>query len=309
MRKLIVTFETVTPMLLRGADNGAGSIPEIRPPAFRGMFRYWFRAAAGAVVNEGDVNHLEGLVFGMAGQKESTSSPIAIKHVSFNMDTGKAFILPHKKQGARNAFNEFQEFDLEIIAARPVSDLIWKCFLASIELNAAFGGVGLRVRRGYGTIRIKKVSGSDEIHPSPQTEDGWLKYLDAIVQNAYDVIQKLAVMEGVRTLSLPPVGPCGFPCANQTSEIILSAQTKLSPTIWLETFMDSVPKVAYLGGSGKGWRQSSPLWIRPVEVGNKKFALLLVSVPSVFTGSKYSDLSEFMSRYPGKNIKIKGWNQ
>ncbi len=63
---ITVTLEAVTPLFLAGADpRGA---PELRPPAFRGALRYWFRAAAGGALG-GDIQAVaraEREVFGAA---------------------------------------------------------------------------------------------------------------------------------------------------------------------------------------------------------------------------------------------------
>ena len=40
MKKTELYLETVTPMFLRGADN---KTPELRPPSFKALFRYWWR--------------------------------------------------------------------------------------------------------------------------------------------------------------------------------------------------------------------------------------------------------------------------
>ena len=44
MPSITFDLETVTPLFLSGADQ---TIAELRPPAFRGALRYWFRALAG----------------------------------------------------------------------------------------------------------------------------------------------------------------------------------------------------------------------------------------------------------------------
>lgn len=43
--RLTVTLETVTPLFLGGAVPGES--PELRPSSFRGVMRYWLRAALG----------------------------------------------------------------------------------------------------------------------------------------------------------------------------------------------------------------------------------------------------------------------
>ncbi len=46
MPSITFDLETVTPLFLAGADQQKA---ELRPPAFRGALRYWFRAIAASI--------------------------------------------------------------------------------------------------------------------------------------------------------------------------------------------------------------------------------------------------------------------
>ena len=63
-RELELTLQTVTPLLLAGANN---QMPEIRAPALRGAMRYWWRATLGGVIGDSNLDGLrllETMVFG-----------------------------------------------------------------------------------------------------------------------------------------------------------------------------------------------------------------------------------------------------
>lgn len=47
MLRTILNLETVTPMFLHGHDN---KILELRPPPFKALFRYWWRAVSNNVL-------------------------------------------------------------------------------------------------------------------------------------------------------------------------------------------------------------------------------------------------------------------
>ena len=75
-RSLSVTLETVTPLFLAGAEERGA--PELSPPAFRGVLRYWLRAALGGAIGDQNwegLRQLESAVFGSTNGR----SPITIR--------------------------------------------------------------------------------------------------------------------------------------------------------------------------------------------------------------------------------------
>ena len=152
MSTLRFEVETLSPMFLRGAD---GDTPELRPPSFKGMLRYWWRAAKVLPVPE--LHALESQVFGGASGNEGQRSTVTIRlrHDAFATNQHKP--VPHR--GFRlEAFNPGQRF--EIILQRlphcpvPLSEIRNAMFVA-LQL----GGVGFRSRRGFGSMRIRSING------------------------------------------------------------------------------------------------------------------------------------------------------
>jgi len=60
VRKWSCTLEVVTPMFLAGADQ---TVAELRPPTFKGLMRWWYRAAKGDLITSE-----EGFLFGSTKQ-------------------------------------------------------------------------------------------------------------------------------------------------------------------------------------------------------------------------------------------------
>ena len=85
-------LETVTPMFLRGSDNES---PELRPPAFKALFRYWWRAA----VAERDADNLrerESCLFGNTKKR----SPLSVRiSGTVPLQSGVYSPLPHRHGG------------------------------------------------------------------------------------------------------------------------------------------------------------------------------------------------------------------
>jgi CRISPR-associated protein Cmr1 len=153
MQEEIYPLEIVSPLMLGGQDNQTA---ELRSPPFRGAMRYWLRATLGAILDQAkDIRQLENEVFGSAGEKASQGSAITIRLKQNNsLQPSQTSILPHKSNSTkRNAFCQGQ-FQLILSAPRPVCNEIWLAAQMSLNLALTFGGVGLRARRGYGTLRI-----------------------------------------------------------------------------------------------------------------------------------------------------------
>lgn len=183
-----VTLTTTTPVFNAGGDqdNDAG----VRVPSLRGAMRFWFRALAGTVtgLDLALLAAVESLVFGNAG----TPSPLALritKQPGTRAAEQQTDFLPHPRvTGPRRSAHEGRWIvyllgqalgDLgDVKLRRPyvpagetielkhrfthprgtdqdVADAVEYLATASLWLTCAFGGVGARVRRGFGGLRIE----------------------------------------------------------------------------------------------------------------------------------------------------------
>ncbi|MYC75357.1 type III-B CRISPR module RAMP protein Cmr1 [Candidatus Poribacteria bacterium] len=172
-------LETVTPMFLRGSDNNT---PELRPPAFKALFRYWWRAAVG----ETDVDTLrrtEGDLFGSTKGR----SPLSIRIPgSAAPSTAQYAPLPHKANFQSQAYRPNERFNLTIMSPE----------LSKYEniatLSFLLGGVGSRSRRGFGSIRYQNwnFQNIDEL------QNEVYQTLDGISPGRFQSIHRIEVITG-----------------------------------------------------------------------------------------------------------------
>jgi CRISPR-associated protein Cmr1 len=268
-RTLTVTLETVTPLFLGGAeaqDRNKRPAPELRPPAFRGALRYWLRAALGGVIGDNNLtglHQLESAVFGSTDY----GSPIRVRLPNPLLpQSGGEKILPHKdgpQAGQRRAFKAGQKVELLISQLRGRDEVVWKAACAALNLMLAFGGVGLRSRRGYGTLRVVQSSDPALVPLTPTSLEGWKQHIKQVAENAVASASDLAQSQGVSLVDLL-VNSARYPCATRKGIIQVYDLNATSAMAAVIQFMRGVPKSQTLGGISP--RQASPLWVRPIQV-------------------------------------------
>ncbi len=306
MKKLEITLEMVTPMLLGGAE-AKSSPPELRPPAFRAAMRYWFRATAGGVIGDANLDGLHQLETAVFGSPE-VGSPVSIS-LGGNLAHSLQPILPHEpNSGRREAFSSFQQFQL-VMRGRPGTDeLIWGNACRALNLALLFGGVGLRSRRGFGSLRVLESSDkSVPVTPITFEKDRWAKRTIVIAQAAAEWIRELATRLKIPITGLPSC-PTNFPCAAKDALVRIVPLGQSNPDESLKSLMSVMPQVNWLGGISP--RQSSPLWMR-VFWADDKYHFLLCLLPSKLArgAQDYDEVKAFLDRkFPGTDLSIPGWN-
>jgi len=137
---LDLNLQTVSPMFLHGAHNDKDAPPQLREPAFKALFRYWWRA----VTAHQNPRDQEGELFGQTDSR----SPLLIRIVGNrnNLETLTAYPLPHKRNFSKRAFGTDQEFRLRLTASN------LELYQNIANLSFLLGGVGNRSRRGFGSI-------------------------------------------------------------------------------------------------------------------------------------------------------------
>ncbi|MEP0805349.1 MAG: type III-B CRISPR module RAMP protein Cmr1 [Chloroflexota bacterium] len=307
-----VTLETVTPLFLGGAEPRSDP-PELRASAFRSAMRYWFRVTAGGVIGDHNLEGLHKLESALFGS-QNAGSPIALQ-VSGNPSSSKHFILPHKQSGPRKAFDSEQEITLTIRARSGTSDLIFLNVCMALNLALLFGGVGLRSRRGFGSLRVAESSDAKIIPPTPMTldNDKWKKRIEIITTSAITWATKLAESMNVPVTGLPNA-PTNFPSAAKGGLIRLTKIEDDDSEEILKTLIGSMPQVNYLGGifpHQNPSRQSSPLWAR-VFWADDGYHLLMCFLPSKLAKNAHNDYAKIKpfldSKFPGIDLTIPGWN-
>lgn len=183
MRRLTLTLDIVTPLFLGGADpRGA---PELRVSSFRGVLRYWLRAALGGVIGDCDIDALlkaEATVFG----DTRGVSPIEIRLSKSELCHRGYNPLPHKAMRFPfNGFNPGQNFQITFMD-RQTDTVSWYAAVNALLLAVRFGGLGRRSRRGFGSLSLKQANISQA-----QLSENWLRLLKQVPTSSEEWEQNL----------------------------------------------------------------------------------------------------------------------
>lgn len=301
MRELRVRLETVTPLLLHGAD---GRTPELRPPSFRGAMRYWWRAALGGIIGDENLetlHKLEGAVFG----NPECGSLISLRLGMLNVQETNVYLLPHKNKVSKKGL--VGTFELILSQLRHDDALVWDAACASLELALTFGGIGQRSRRGYGTLRV--VEASDvRVKKFPTTKRGWEAHIRRVAKQSIEAAAQLAVEKSPDVKWARVHNRATYPCATNAGLIWLYDLQKVhSPIDAVSTFMLQARNKRALGGINP--RQASPLWVRPIQM-NSSYGLLCTVLTSDFRGANYEYVEDFLKNLEGEPLplEVRGWN-
>ena len=170
MHKVSFLLETITPLFMSGAD---GKTLELRPSAFKGMMRFWWRA----VRAESNIENLwkeEAKIFGAADEKfgrskiKITLNPQQVKESKYKPlphHTGDSSCKFLPSCGSRsNPKRCSKGFRLSCINPGTTFDIIlesWKnieLYKNTFIISTILGGLGKRSRRGFGSIKIIKIN-------------------------------------------------------------------------------------------------------------------------------------------------------
>lgn len=132
-------------MFLHGPHN---ETLELRPPPFKALFRYWWRATVGEI-NEKTLHEREGDLFG--NMKKRSPLLVRITGPVLSLSTDDYPPLPHKPKFVRKAYLPEGEFNLTLTDPNPQISQYDKI----AEISFLLGGVGNRSRRGFGSIRYQ----------------------------------------------------------------------------------------------------------------------------------------------------------
>lgn len=306
--KLTVTLETVTPLFLGGANPRGAS--ELRPPSFRGVLRYWLRAALGGVIGDNNLDALHQLESSVFGSTEF-GSPVHVRLKPVGGESGsrtkKILHKEGREAGSRQAIQSGQQFELMLSMPYRGTQEVWTAAIAALRLAVTFGGVGLRSRRGYGTLRVIQSTDQAQLPVSPASLQGWQRFVIQGAENAIVACRRLAQAQKVFTLAGSPCDVTSFPCANTQSLIMISALSAPGAIEAITQFMRRVPKDLALGGISP--RQASPLWVRPIQTERSYGLLFLVLASRLVTGTNYTTIQSFLNQsFPGVSLQAKGWN-
>ncbi|WAM33726.1 type III-B CRISPR module RAMP protein Cmr1 [Caldicellulosiruptor morganii] len=168
MREYTFHCEVVTPLFMGGSDPKK---LELRSQSFNGLFRYWFRVGGGSLEDEkrifgfGGNNARKGLVQIIVRQLP----PINIWHKDIMKDTelvkGMYYLNNFLQRTEREcAFITGQQFKLIFRFSPLATEDDIKKFFCSVWLAINLGNFGARARRGFGSIKVNSIDGTDELY-------------------------------------------------------------------------------------------------------------------------------------------------
>lgn len=161
------TYKITTPMFLAGAEQE--KTPELRPPSFKGLLRFWFRAIAlPKVGNWKEVQKLERELFGSTDQQSSFLLDLNVENINISDESlenkhGLIYLghglINHRGQLKRQYLKSGGLFTLRLLLKKRKESEEAKLFLPlTLKALGLFGGAGARSRRGFGSLSLLSLS-------------------------------------------------------------------------------------------------------------------------------------------------------
>lgn len=317
-RKLTVTLETVTPMFLAGADQKQ---PELRAPSFIGALRYWTRAALGGVLGGTNLEALKKAEEEIWGSTSGTGKVrLQVLPQDFHSETIKA--LPHKPSSdpaSRTQFEAIPANSKVKVVMRQVGGHAetWQMAVWSLLLTVAYGGVGRRARRGWGTFWIVGADRAEAELPSPLNglislpaqkrnagtlnQELWQAYRMRVVEQALEKAEQLC---GVLNLKVRP--PQQYPTKFPIMDVQDTGMPSLTHAQIFDTPLQAIEHFGRkehafspgqeFGGVNPRW--ASPLWVRVLPVSSPKkgyiLAMTVLQSEGNYNQANYERLGQFL---------------
>lgn len=289
MQALELTFETTTPAFLRRRAR----MPELRPPSFRGLFRYWLRACAGAVLQNDTQDNLHELESAVWGNTAGASSVVVqLWHDGFAPE--RHFLVPHLAQAPEMALPASLRFTMLFRARAHTSPVVWATAKATVRLALLLGGIGARSRRGYGSCRV--VLEGDNPVLQPVDLSAYAQHIQNTLHEALTATRSLAEQQQRAILAEPPSGPAGFhfPRFSKNGHIYVGEAPYATPAEALRDLMLNLTATGLNLGSHNP-RRASPVWGRVIQVGQQYHLLFTVLASNVIPNLRYRDLHAALS--------------
>jgi CRISPR-associated protein Cmr1 len=265
MQSITFECEVITPMFLAGAD---GITPELRPPSIKGALRFWWRALNGHLPLE-ELRKREALIFGSA---EHGRSKVIIR-VDEDMEwdnRSAASPTPHKPRFQKNAFRPGQSFSI-VLSMFNEQEMTFSDLEKLFLLTATLGGIGGRVRRGFGAFNVVNIKDSVLNLKQPKT----LKEIDNLLSNeSFRLVDKKIVSLGQRMNKYPYIKEIeiGSPNADVLKKIGFTTHEVMG--------LDKYGYETALGHASRG-RFASPVYVSIIKtaVGLRPIIVTLNTAP------------------------------
>lgn len=312
-----ITFEltTVTPVFMAGED---GTSFELRPPSFKGLLRFWWRAAYWGQSQQKlpikDIQQAEGDIFGTAasdGRKSNFSiriSPTEFQgcktplpyHKILGQRQGKTFplnILDYLAHGTydlktktfhREYLKQGEQFTLKF---KPSSDKVAKDIITSVYFLAVFGGIGAKSRNGFGSLAVTNpeiFSFGDIDLPYPFPNKA---FLDKVVCNpnlppftAFSAYRNKQGKQGIKLFKLKSTYSTWDKCLAELGTIYREARGRLENKHHYEKRQYiSAPIVDKKDTVSFSDRHAKPYFLRVVKTADGAFDGYILYLPSEYS--------------------------
>lgn len=177
MNTITATFRVVTPMFLGGASPTEAA--ELRVPSLKGVLRFWWRAFQwGKVQDVADLRRQEADLFGSSDVGQSRflvrlDAPVTETNTvqenwppaSWQRYTGYGL----RDKGERKFIKPGREFALHLNLRR-CGDEQRRQLIGALQLFGLAGGLGSRSRKGWGSVTLIRMQGSDWTPPGTPAE-------------------------------------------------------------------------------------------------------------------------------------------
>jgi CRISPR-associated protein Cmr1 len=282
VERLELECEIVTPMFLGGAD---GKSAELRASSIKGALRFWWRAMLGNLSIQ-ELYKQESQIFGSVGEN-SYKSPVSIRIKGKRIESKNFELVPHKPFMKASAFSPKETF--QVVMTSFSQELLEQAKNTFI-LTCILGGFGKRVRRGMGSVTIKKVS--DEPGYKPFYDLPKILELLNIVNPGKFQLEKNSIISNFKTNNQYP-----YIKQIQTGRPSVGILRKISDTTHQLKDQNREAYQVSLGHAFKG-RFASPIYVSTVqtEKGLQPIITTLNAAPNKDTHKVSKDLQEDFKR-------------
>ena len=187
MEEIEAKFRIVTPMFMSGADQTKA---ELRVPSIKGALRFWWRALAlGGKVK--DVKKEESKIFGSTDTGRSNIL-LSLSNLYIEKNEIRSFNIQWKKyvgygildslenKESKEYIKNGSSFSLNILAKDDVNKPL---LLKSIKTLGLLGGLGGRSRKGWGSLTLLELNGSDVEWSAPRTIEDYKEEIKDILSD------------------------------------------------------------------------------------------------------------------------------
>ena len=157
MRTLKFKLEVITPMFIAGADQQSIENEGLRPASLRGLMRWWFRAIMGGMVTLKDMQDLESRIFGSTQVRSRIKITTATdsKPCRIDIPSKLRYLWFSISMQERKGYPQKSQFE---IVLHSDDERALKIASACLWTLVYLGGIGSRMRRGAGSVKIVEAS-------------------------------------------------------------------------------------------------------------------------------------------------------